>query len=56
MELQVTTYRPAEDALRVTVKPEKAEYNEWLTFEFTDRDPDHATLALKWEELAVPFN
>ncbi|MCM2314954.1 MAG: DUF2911 domain-containing protein [Thermoanaerobaculia bacterium] len=50
------TYNPAEDALRVTVKPEKAEYNEWLTFEFTDRDPDHATLALKWEELAVPFN
>lgn len=50
------TYDPAEDALRVTVKPQKAEYNEWLTFEFIDRDPDHATLALKWEELAVPFN
>lgn len=50
------TYTPAEDALRVTVTPQKAEYNEWLTFEFTDRDPDHATLALKWEELAVPFN
>ena len=50
------TYTPSEDALRVTVKPVKSEYNEWLTFEFTDRDPDHAELSLKWEELAVPFN
>jgi len=50
------TYNPAEDALRVTVKPEKSEYNEWLTYEFVDRDPDHAVLALKWEDLAIPFN
>jgi hypothetical protein len=50
------TYNPAEDALRVTVKPQKAEYNEWLTYEFVDRDADHAALALKWEELAVAFN
>lgn len=49
-------YDPAEDALRVTVKPRQAEYNEWLTYEFTDRDPAHAELSLKWEELAVPFN
>lgn len=48
-------YDPAEDALRVKAKPEKAEYNEWLTFEFTDRRPDRATVAMKWEELAVPF-
>ena len=48
-------YDPAEDALRVKVKPSKAEYNEWLTFEFTDRKPDRATVALKWEELQVPF-
>ncbi|MBI2214344.1 MAG: DUF2911 domain-containing protein [Acidobacteria bacterium] len=50
------TYNPAEDALRVKVKPAKAEYNEWLTYEFTDRDPDHAVLALKWEELAIPLS
>jgi len=49
------TYTEAEDALRVTVKPEKAPYREWLTYEFTDREPDHATLALAWEELAVPI-
>lgn len=48
-------YDPKEDALRVKVKPSKAEYNEWLTYEFTDRKPSSATAALKWEELQVPF-
>jgi hypothetical protein len=48
-------YDAKEDALRVQVKPEKSEYNEWLTYEFTDRRPDKATVALKWEELQVPF-
>ena len=49
------TYNQAEDALRVTVTPEKAPYHEWLTYDFTDRKPDRATLALMWEELRVPF-
>ena len=49
-------YDPAEDALRVPVKPQKSEHHEWLTYEFTDRDPDHATVAMKWEELAVSFD
>lgn len=49
------TYDPAEDALRVAVKPRKNDYHEWLTYEFTDRQPDRATVALMWEELAVPF-
>ena len=31
------------------------EFTEWLTFEFTDRQANEATLALKWEEVAVPF-
>lgn len=48
-------YDPAKDQLRVTVRPAAAEYNEWLTYEFTDRGMDHATVALKWEELQVPF-
>ena len=48
-------YDAKEDALRVKVKPSKAEYNEWLTYEFTDRRPDKATVALKWEELQVPI-
>jgi hypothetical protein len=48
-------YREADDALRVTVKPTKSEYREWLTFEFVDRQPDRATVRLAWEDLAVPF-
>jgi hypothetical protein len=49
-------YDPAEDVLRVKAKPEKAEYREVLTFDFTERRDDHATVAMKWEELAVPIN
>ena len=49
------SYEQGEDALRVTVKPEKAPYREWLTYDFTDRKSDRATVALLWEELKVPF-
>lgn len=48
-------YDAKEDALRVKVKPSKAEFNEWLTYEFIDRKASTATAALKWEELQVPF-
>lgn len=48
-------YNPAEDALRVKVKPVKSEYREVLTYDFTERKDDDATLALKWEELAAPL-
>ncbi|HEV8659809.1 MAG TPA: DUF2911 domain-containing protein [Thermoanaerobaculia bacterium] len=49
-------YDPAEDQLRVKVKPQKSEYNEWMTYEFTERTPDHATVAMKWEDLQVPIH
>ncbi len=49
------SYDSKEDALRVTTKPVESEYHEWLTYEFTDRQPDRATCALKWERLQVPF-
>lgn len=49
------SYDPSEDALRVKVKPAKSEFHEFLTYEFTDRRNDKATVALKWEELQVPF-
>jgi hypothetical protein len=49
------SYDPAEDALRVKVKPAPCEYHEWLTYEFTDRQPDQATVALRWERLEVPI-
>jgi tetratricopeptide (TPR) repeat protein len=48
-------YDAAEDALRVTVTPEKAEYREWLTFDFADRQLDSTVLALEWENLRVPI-
>jgi tetratricopeptide (TPR) repeat protein len=48
-------YDPAEDALRVKMKPEKSEFREVLTYDFTERRNDKATLAMKWEELAAPM-
>ena len=48
-------YDPKDDALRVPVRPAKSEYHEWLTYEFTDRKPDQATAALKWEDIQVPW-
>src|SRR5262245_48449922 len=48
-------YDPAEDQLRVQVKPAESGYHEWLAYEFTDREKDHATVALKWEKLQVPI-
>lgn len=48
-------YDPALDQLRVTVKPAACDYHEWLTYDFTDRETDHATVALRWENLEVPI-
>jgi hypothetical protein len=49
------SYLPSGDVLRVTVKSEPCEFNEWLTYEFIDRQQNSATARLKWEKLAVPF-
>jgi hypothetical protein len=49
-------YDAKEDALRVKAKPAKSEYHEWLSYEFTDRHPDKATVALQWENLQVPLD
>jgi Protein of unknown function (DUF2911) len=48
-------YEDGQDALRVTVKPAKHEYREWLTYEFPERKPAQATAQLEWEELSVPW-
>lgn len=48
-------YDPKEDALRVTTKPYKSPYREWLTYEFVEREPEKATVALEWEELSIPI-
>lgn len=49
------TYDEAEDALRVRVKSQPAPYREWLAYDFIDRRPDRAVLALEWEDLRVPI-
>jgi tetratricopeptide (TPR) repeat protein len=49
------TYNQAEDALRVTVKPQPAEMQNALTYDFDDVKPDSAVVKMQWEKLAVPF-
>jgi hypothetical protein len=49
------SYDESEDALRVKTVPEKAPFREWLTYEFIERKPEKATLALEWDELRIPF-
>jgi hypothetical protein len=49
------SYNREEDALRVTVTPVKAPFEEWLTFGFDDLTANSATAFLRWEEIKVPF-
>lgn len=49
-------YDEKDDALRVEVQPESCDRTEWLTYEFVDRKPMEATLALKWENKLVPMH
>jgi hypothetical protein len=49
-------YDPAEDALRVKVKPVALDKNvEWLRYEFTNQTANSAIVALEWEKLSIPF-
>ena len=49
------TYDEKEDAQRVEVKPQAAEFREALTYTFEDLKPDSAVATLRWEKLAVGF-
>ena len=49
------TYSQAEDALRVTVKPQPADMREALGYDFDDVTPSSAVITMRWEKLAVPF-
>ncbi len=49
------TYDQAEDALRVTVKPQTSDFHEALTYDFDDVKPDSSVVTLRWEKVAVPF-
>ncbi len=49
------SYVPSEEVLRVTVKALPCEFNEFLTYEFSERLQNSATARLKWEKLSIPF-
>jgi tetratricopeptide (TPR) repeat protein len=49
------TYDEAEDALRVTVKPQAGEIHNALTYDFDQLQPQSVMVLLEWEKLAVPF-
>ena len=49
------SYDAGQDALRVSVKPQSADHEEWMSFSFNDLSSDSATVVLRWEKLAVPF-
>jgi hypothetical protein len=50
------SYDEKEDALRVDVKPQPAEFREALTYTFDDIKPESAAATLRWDKLAVPFH
>lgn len=49
------TYDQAEDALRITAKPQSADLHNALTYEFSDLQPDSTVVEMEWEKVAVPF-
>jgi len=49
------TYKEADDALRVTVKPQAADFHEALTYDFDDVSSDSTVASLRWEKISVPF-
>ena len=49
------THDKSKDVLTVTAKPEKAEFREWMEFEVPEMTTDTAKIALRWENVAVPF-
>ncbi|HTO77099.1 MAG TPA: DUF2911 domain-containing protein [Thermoanaerobaculia bacterium] len=49
------SYDPKEDALRVAVDPEKAPFEERLSYRFEDPTDKSVRAVLRWEEVAVPI-
>jgi tetratricopeptide (TPR) repeat protein len=48
-------YEDSEDVLRVKVKPQSAEFTEWLSYNFDDLNLNSAIVSLQWEKLKIPF-
>jgi DUF2911 family protein len=47
-------YKPEQDVLRVTVKPQPAEHQEWMRIDFENLTPSSGDLVVRWEKLAIP--
>ena len=50
-----TIYDAKQDALRVTVKPSEAEFEESLAYEIENVTENTAQVSINWEKLSVPF-
>lgn len=48
-------YRQSEDALRIKAKAFPAEYQDWLSYQFTSLQPSSAMVNLRWEKISVSF-
>ncbi len=48
-------YNQEEDALRVTVTPNDAPHEEWLSFGFDELTANSAVATLHWEKIRIPF-
>jgi hypothetical protein len=51
-----TIYEASYDSLKIQVKPEANQHEEWLSFSFTDLKPTSARLVIAWEKLKVSFS
>jgi len=48
-------YNPEFDALRVKVKPQAAEHQEWLSYSFEMLSPTSANVIVHWEKIKTPI-
>ncbi|HWQ33596.1 MAG TPA: DUF2911 domain-containing protein [Blastocatellia bacterium] len=48
-------YNPEYDALRVKVKPQTAEHQEWLSYDFELLSPTSASVVIRWEKMKLPI-
>jgi hypothetical protein len=49
------SYDATKDALRVTAKPSKGPFTEWLTIDTAGMTTDEATYQIRWADVVVPF-
>jgi hypothetical protein len=48
-------YNESQDALRIKVKPEKGNWQEWLAYTISKVTDTSAIIRLEWEKLRLPF-